>query len=174
MDELQENKAEVERMRPVVDAAIAWRHVRLFGEAGNSDLTSSNQALSTAVGHYQRFAAELISAEMGEAQLTNVDEILKAAKEREEEAEAYTKAQVDACKEILNKQRELAEARPPFVKELEDLINRYSLENESDTPDFILAQHLKRTLDLLAVTITRREVWYGRGAEEQTTEDIGP
>jgi hypothetical protein len=29
-----------------------------------------------------------------------------------------------------------------FVKELEQLINKYSMENLSDTPDFILAQHL--------------------------------
>lgn len=33
-----------------------------------------------------------------------------------------------------------------FEKELAILINKYSKENESDTPDFILAQYLKGCL----------------------------
>lgn len=34
-----------------------------------------------------------------------------------------------------------------FRKELETLINRHSLENGSDTPDFILAQYLTDCLE---------------------------
>lgn len=33
-----------------------------------------------------------------------------------------------------------------FRKELESLINKHTLENESDTPDFILAEYLKDCL----------------------------
>lgn len=32
--------------------------------------------------------------------------------------------------------------KPEFVKELEQLINRHSMENDSNTPDFILAHYL--------------------------------
>lgn len=34
----------------------------------------------------------------------------------------------------------------PFVKELETLINMHSMENGSNTPDFILANYLKDCL----------------------------
>ncbi len=48
-----------------------------------------------------------------------------------------------------------------FVKELEELINKYSVENESDTPDFILAGYIARCLDAYAYTITQRDQWWG-------------
>ena len=34
-----------------------------------------------------------------------------------------------------------------FEKELEQLINKYSIENESNTPDFILASYLRDCLN---------------------------
>jgi len=49
-----------------------------------------------------------------------------------------------------------------FGKELESLINRYSKEKESNTPDFILAQYLKDCLDSFNKAVQRREGWYGR------------
>lgn len=49
-----------------------------------------------------------------------------------------------------------------FEKELEQLINRYSLENESDTPDFILADYLRACLETFNNTTKARENWYGR------------
>jgi hypothetical protein len=39
-----------------------------------------------------------------------------------------------------------------FRKELTDLINKHSMENESDTPDFMLAFN---------AVISTREKWYG-------------
>jgi hypothetical protein len=60
-----------------------------------------------------------------------------------------------------------------FEKELEKLINRYSLENGSDTPDFILASYLKGCLDLWNSAVTTREQWYGRRkkrAEQRNVE----
>ncbi|HYT41504.1 MAG TPA: hypothetical protein VEP90_04115 [Methylomirabilota bacterium] len=33
-----------------------------------------------------------------------------------------------------------------FVKELEDLLNKYSQDNEANTPDFILAEYLTSCL----------------------------
>lgn len=56
-------------------------------------------------------------------------------------------------------------ATSKFEKELEQLINRYSLENGSNTPDFILARFLRMQLDIFDRTIRRREHWYGRTEE---------
>jgi hypothetical protein len=49
-----------------------------------------------------------------------------------------------------------------FVKELEQLINRHSMENGSDTPDFLLAEYLRGCLDVYDRTVRQREQWYGR------------
>lgn len=49
-----------------------------------------------------------------------------------------------------------------FESELESLINRHSMENGSNTPDFILAQYLSVCLSAFNVTVQRRETWYGR------------
>lgn len=48
----------------------------------------------------------------------------------------------------------------PFEKELEQLINRYSQENGSDTPDFILAQYLLKCLENFNSTVRARKDWY--------------
>lgn len=57
-----------------------------------------------------------------------------------------------------------------FKKELEILINKHSIENESDTPDFILANYIAMCLDAYNATIKSRELWYGRNIE--TKEEI--
>lgn len=49
-----------------------------------------------------------------------------------------------------------------FRKELEELINRYSKENGSNTPDFILAEYLVNTLAVFDTAVRARENWYGR------------
>lgn len=49
-----------------------------------------------------------------------------------------------------------------FEKELETLINKYSKENGSNTPDFILAEYLSNCLATFNNTIIKRENWYGR------------
>jgi hypothetical protein len=46
--------------------------------------------------------------------------------------------------------------------DLSALLNSYSLENESNTPDFILAEYLIRCLDAYNVALTDRARWYGR------------
>lgn len=49
-----------------------------------------------------------------------------------------------------------------FYDELCDLINKYSLEGKSNTPDFILAQYLEDCLDTFDTAIQNRALWYGR------------
>jgi hypothetical protein len=49
-----------------------------------------------------------------------------------------------------------------FRRELAALINRFSLENGSDTPDIILADFLSRCLAAFDTAVGRREEFYGR------------
>lgn len=52
-----------------------------------------------------------------------------------------------------------------FEKELADLLNKYSQENGSDTPDFILAKYLNDCLTTWNHTVAAREKWCGREPE---------
>ena len=59
----------------------------------------------------------------------------------------------------------LALKRPPltaFEQELRKLINRESMENRSDTPDFILAEYLHSCLVAFENATNARERWCGR------------
>lgn len=47
-----------------------------------------------------------------------------------------------------------------FEKQLENLINRYSRENGSNTPDFILAKYLEDCLLTFNVAVNTRDKWY--------------
>lgn len=47
-----------------------------------------------------------------------------------------------------------------FKQELTALINKYSLENGSDTPDFVLAEYLVECLRIFNHTIGDREHWF--------------
>ena len=49
-----------------------------------------------------------------------------------------------------------------FERELTTLINKYTLENDSDTPDFLLAAYLRSCLEVVSVLLRARERWYGR------------
>jgi hypothetical protein len=49
-----------------------------------------------------------------------------------------------------------------FTKELEILINKFSMENGSNTPDFILSNFLSSCLLNFNETLKEREQWYGR------------
>lgn len=47
-------------------------------------------------------------------------------------------------------------------KEIRAIINKYSQENNSNTPDFILAQYIMESLKAFENAINAREKWYGR------------
>ena len=48
-----------------------------------------------------------------------------------------------------------------LLAKLEDLINGESRENDSNTPDFLLAEFMVKCLSAFELTSNRREVWYG-------------
>jgi len=54
------------------------------------------------------------------------------------------------------------EQEETFENKLIHLLNSYSMENGSNTPDFILAKYLINCLDNLNKTVKSREKWYGR------------
>ncbi len=49
-----------------------------------------------------------------------------------------------------------------FLSELTSLINKYSLENKSNTPDFILATFIADCLKAFDSASNARENWYGQ------------
>lgn len=49
-----------------------------------------------------------------------------------------------------------------FREDLAGVINRYSRENGSDTPDFILGNYLAACLAAWDAGVVAREKWYGR------------
>ena len=53
-----------------------------------------------------------------------------------------------------------------FEDELERLINKYSKEDGSDTPDFILANFLDRCLEAFNICVSRRTDWYQENEKE--------
>ena len=67
---------------------------------------------------------------------------------------------IDQPDTFIEKQASKEDNSEMFIKELATLINRYSLENGSDTPDFILARHLYNQLIDLNEVIHRRSDWY--------------
>lgn len=53
-----------------------------------------------------------------------------------------------------------------FESELSRVINRFSKERPSDTPDFILARFIAEALQLFHTTVKQREMWHGRDGNE--------
>lgn len=51
--------------------------------------------------------------------------------------------------------------RAELLKKLESLVNRLSLENESDTPDWILARYMVGCLDTFDACVRERDRWFG-------------
>lgn len=54
-----------------------------------------------------------------------------------------------------------AVTKQDFHEELRHLLNRACVENESNTPDFVLALFLQSVLDAYGVTVTARDAWFG-------------
>lgn len=55
------------------------------------------------------------------------------------------------------------QVKTQFEMDLEKLINKHSLENSSNTPDYILAKYLYNCLDNFNRTIKEREEWHDNG-----------
>jgi len=58
------------------------------------------------------------------------------------------------------------ESRAQFRAELERLINKFSVEFESNTPDFILADYMMSCLCAFEATANARAKWYAPEADQ--------
>ena len=56
-------------------------------------------------------------------------------------------------------------SRADLVRDLAGVVNRHSIENDSNTPDFILAEFLADQLDAFKKASRQRECWYGHKLE---------
>lgn len=65
----------------------------------------------------------------------------------------------------------LTDGRQPtkFEHELKRVINCASMENGSNTPDFILAEYMTDCLEAFNKASRRREAWYGQELKITTT-----
>jgi hypothetical protein len=61
--------------------------------------------------------------------------------------------------------------RPEFFTELTSLINRHSIENGSNTPDYILAEYLLMCLEAYEISVNGRDTWYGITPRPGKTEE---
>lgn len=57
--------------------------------------------------------------------------------------------------------------------EIAAVLNKYSAENMSNTPDFILAQYLLDCLAAFNRASIRRETWYGKRLTIGGVRDVG-
>lgn len=60
-----------------------------------------------------------------------------------------------------------------FEQELEALINKHSVENDSNTPDFILRAFMVNCLNAFNGATRRREEWCG-GRDREPSALVGP
>ena len=60
-----------------------------------------------------------------------------------------------------------------FRNDLRSVINEHSKEQNSDTPDFILAKYLEKCLEAFDETIQEREHWYNREIQNTTRKING-
>jgi hypothetical protein len=68
---------------------------------------------------------------------------------------------------------------PGFQKELEQIIHKYSIDDESNTPDFILASYVRHCLHAFNDAVRKRDGWcgitnlsYHTPSEAQLTQDF--
>lgn len=83
-----------------------------------------------------------------------------------------SQADIEACShELAAVLAEREGTRPPthisgLSNEIASALNRYSAENESNTPDFILAKFLLGCLQAWDNGVRERERWYGRSPND--------
>lgn len=60
-----------------------------------------------------------------------------------------------------------------FEKELETLLNCHSKDNDTNTPDFLLAEFLTKCLQAYKDMNDKNDIWHGRRRDDTETLDNG-
>jgi hypothetical protein len=63
---------------------------------------------------------------------------------------------------VVENRAPVCEPRPTLEQALKSVLNRYSAENGSNTPDFILASYMLASLKAFETASLERERWYGK------------
>lgn len=58
-----------------------------------------------------------------------------------------------------------------FLEELKYLINKYNLEERSDTPDYILAEYMFNCLQVFEKATESRQAWHGMDQSSPETAE---
>ena len=58
-------------------------------------------------------------------------------------------------------QLECVEVEGTLEQEIETLLNKNCIDNDTDTPDFILAKYLMNCLEVYKETVAARDKWFG-------------
>lgn len=74
--------------------------------------------------------------------------------------ENWFKPRCDVCQRFEEDPIHVEAKTPTFIEELTRLINYHSLEGNSDTPDFILAQYMQMSLSAFEATVRIRDDWF--------------
>ena len=61
-----------------------------------------------------------------------------------------------------------------FKRELTELLNRHSREENSETPDFVLANYILRVLQAYEAAVVAREQWHGRDILRDEPDPLAP
>lgn len=59
-----------------------------------------------------------------------------------------------------------------FERELAALLNKYSMDNATNTPDFILARHIIRDLDTYRETKQENDSWHNSNMKAANNDDL--
>jgi len=84
---------------------------------------------------------------------------------------------IDWCeKEGIVPKPERMTCAPALKRQLADAVNRYCVENDSNTPDFILAEFIVDCLDAFSRASRSRENWFGKALRigDPSVVDVGP
>lgn len=115
-----------------------------------------------------------------DAMIANIAKLYKRYPERFTESDAIHR-DTDSERVVLESfdsstpdqpaERDIGREETEFERDLGALINRYSLENGSDTPDYALAQFMHGCLKVFNSTVVERERYYGRAARYSSGSD---
>jgi len=67
----------------------------------------------------------------------------------------------DVAETLVRQHNTAPQTSGTLAQDLAGVLNQHSMENASNTPDFLLAEYLERCLAAAGILISRRDGWYG-------------
>lgn len=147
------------RKKPVVIEAITFDQLVEHGKQSGAPLTNGMPWSFSYGGHpitHENDECYLIPTLEGSMRFTRDDVLITGVK-----GEIYP-CKSDVFAATYDAEGTARHTEPALQAELEMAINRHSRENESNTPDFILAKYMLACLEAFETASRSREAWYGK------------